>query len=101
MLERAVLLQLDDDVAQALQLGGEALDPVLEGGGAQIELTAAALHRVAQLLPGHLGRHVGGGGDRVLPLHAQAGLQLGGLLGQRGGLLLKGHGHAPVGGGRA
>jgi hypothetical protein len=96
-----VLLELHDDVAQALQLRGEALHALLERGGAQVELASAARHRVAQLLAGHLGGHVGGRADRVLPLHAQPGLELGGLLRQGARLLLEGHDHALVGGGRA
>ena len=94
----ALLLQRADHVAEPLELRGEPLDPLLEGGGAQVELAGAAGHRVAQLLAGHLGGHVGGGGDRVLALHAQAGLELGGLLGQEGGLLLEGGGDPLVGG---
>ena len=79
----------------------EALDALLEGRGAQVELAGAARHRVAELLAGQPGRHVGRRGDRVLALHAEPGLELGGLLGEGGGLLLEGDGHPLVGGGGA
>ena len=101
MLLGAVAVQLGDDVAQPLELRAEALDPLLERRGAQVELAGAARHRVAELLAGQLGGHVGRGRDRVLALHPEAGLQVGGLLREGGGLLLEGDGHPLVGGGRA
>ena len=97
----AVAVELGDDVAQALELGAEALDPLLEGRGAQVELAGAAGHRVAELLAGQLGGHVGRGRDGVLALHPQPRLELGGLLAEGDGLLLEGDRHALVGGGRA
>ena len=79
---RAVALEAGDHVAEPLHLGHEPLDPLVEGVAAQVEQAGAARHRVAQLLPGQLGGHVGGRAHGVLALHAEAGLELGGLLGE-------------------
>ena len=81
--------------------GIEPLDALLEGVAAQVEQAGAARHRVAQLLARQLGGHVGGRAHGVLALHAEAGLELGGLLGEEGGLLLEGGGDPLVGGAAA
>ena len=73
-----------DDVAEPLDLRHQPLDALVEGLAAQGEQVGAAHHRVAELLAGQLGGHVGGRAHGVLALHAEAGLELDGLLLERG-----------------
>ena len=98
VLRGAVAVEPGDHVAEPLHLGHQPVDALLEGIAAQVEQAGAAGHRVAQLLPGQLGGHVGGRAHGVLALHAEARLELGGLLGEQGGLLLEGGGDPLVGG---
>jgi hypothetical protein len=83
VLRRALLLHAGDEVAQALELVVDPGHLLVEGLRPQVQVLAAGGQAVAELLPGHPGRHRGGGGDRVLPLEAEAADQLGGLLVER------------------
>ena len=98
VLRGAVAVEPGHHVAEPLHLGHQPVDALLEGVAAQVEQAGAARHRVAQLLARQLGGHVGGRAHGVLALHAEAGLELGGLLGEQGRLLLEGGGDPLVGG---